>query len=269
VSTQRVPEILPQQQAPPDESSRDILLENEQVLVIESTYPVAGGVPVHTHRFPQVLYVVEGGTVQTTAPDGAVHTLELRPGQAHWRPVQSHASRNIGPTPVRIVEVEVKVAPSRVVGDGTPWVATPADLEWAPDPREVSRKSALLLGDPTKPGPYVVRVHTGAGYHIRLHLHPAEDEHLTVLSGALHWSTGRAGSGAPEHVAPAGSYLLFPAGTPHRLWTNEETVLQMTGIGPRSYRYLEPVDEPKGTMAEAESGPTPVLDWLPVSGSDR
>jgi mannose-6-phosphate isomerase-like protein (cupin superfamily) len=66
-----------------------------------------------------------------------------------------------------------------------------------------------------------------------------------VLSGTLHWSVGAAGSGAAEHVSPAGSFVLFPAGTLHRLWATEETVLQMTGIGPRTYVFLDPEKDPR------------------------
>ena len=219
------------------------MLENEQVLVIETAYPVGGAVPTHRHAYPHVIYVIEGGTVQTTAPDGAMETLELRPRETLWAKAQSHSTRNIGSTPVRILEVEVKSA-ATVGGERTPRVATPSDLDWRPDPLDPSRLTALLVGDPTGPGPYAVRIRVGGGYRIGLHEHPTEDESLTVLSGAVHWSTGAAGS-APEHVAPAGTFLLFPAGTPHRLWTAEATVLQMTGVGPRTYRYADPAHDPR------------------------
>lgn len=224
---------------------RSELLENAAVLVVETTYPAGGSVPLHEHRFPHVLYVLEGGTLQTTAPDGDATTLELRPGQVLWRHAQSHSTRNIGPTPVRIVEVEVKGAAAGIAGARTPRVATDGDRDWSRDPLDPRRSTALLVGDPTKLGPYTVRTRTDAGYAIGAHLHPTEDEYLTVLSGALHWSTGAAGSGAPEHVLPAGGYIVFPAGTPHRLWTTAETVLQMSGIGPRTYVYLDAAEDPR------------------------
>jgi quercetin dioxygenase-like cupin family protein len=234
-----------QDSAPEQQALRRVLLENAEVLVVETTYPKGGSVPMHAHRFPHVLYVIEGGTLQATAPDGSVITLELRPGQTLWRDVQSHSTRNIGSTAVRIVEVEIKSAAIGVAGERSPRVVTDADYTWIPDPLDPRRSTALLVGDPTKPGPYTIRFRAGAGYAIGVHQHPSEDENLTVLSGTLHWSTGAAGSGAPEHVLPAGSFVLFPAGTPHRLWTTEETVLQMTGIGPRTYVYLNPTEDPR------------------------
>lgn len=224
---------------------RHEVLENEQVLVIETVYPVGGSEPLHEHSFPYVAYVIQGGTVETAAPDGTVETLELRPREALWARPQAHSTRNIGSTPVRILEVELKNASATTAGQRPPRAIAPGDLEWLPDPLDPNRRTALLVGDPTKPGPYTVRTRVDAGYRIGLHEHPFEDENLTVLSGSLHWSTGVPGSGMPEHVAPAGSVLVFPAGTLHRLWTTEATVLQMTGIGPRAYRYLDSTEDPR------------------------
>jgi len=231
--------------AHPPQALRSELLENAAVLVVETTYPKGGSVPLHEHRFPHVLYVIEGGTLQATAPDGGVTTLELHPGQTLWRDAQSHSTRNIGQAAVRIVEVEIKSAGAGIAGERTPRVATDADRDWIRDPLDPRRSTALFVGDPTRPGSYTVRTRAYAGYAIGVHRHPTEDEHLTVLSGELHWSTGAAGSGAPEHVLPAGGYIVFPAGTPHRLWTTEATVLQMSGIGPRTYVYLDPTEDPR------------------------
>jgi mannose-6-phosphate isomerase-like protein (cupin superfamily) len=146
---------------------------------------------------------------------------------------------------VRIVEIEVRNADAGIEGERTPRVAADADRDWIRDPLDPRRSTALFVGDPTKAGPYTVRTRADVGYAIGAHLHPNEDEHLTVLSGALHWSTGAAGSGAPEHVLPAGGYIVFPAGTPHRLWVTEATVLQMSGTGPRTYVYLDPTEDPR------------------------
>ena len=240
MNARMTPDNTPQQHA-----LRSELLENAAVLVVETTYPAGGSVPLHEHHFPHVLYVIEGGTLQTTAPDGNVTRLEVRPGQVFWRDAQSHSTRNTGPTTVRIVEVEVKNAAAGIAGERTPRVAADAGRGWVRDPLDPGRSTALLLGDPTREGPYTVRTRADAGYAIGVHLHPTEDEHLTVLSGGLHWSTGAAGSGAAEHLLPAGGYIVFPAGTPHRLWTTDETVLQMSGIGPRTYVYLDPAEDPR------------------------
>jgi quercetin dioxygenase-like cupin family protein len=243
---QPLAERHPEQQASTRETVRRPLLENDQVLVIETTYPVKGSVPMHSHRFPQVLYVIEGGTVEATAVDGTVEVLEIRAGQTAWRPAQAHSTRNVGSTRVKIVEVEVKNASGAAgVVDEKPIVVAPADISWTPDSLDPSRASALLIGDPQRPGPFTVRYRVPAGYTLGLHLHPDEGEHLTVLSGTLYWSSGEAGSGAPVYTVPAGGVALIPAGMPHRLWTTEATTVQLSGVGPRSYRYLDPAEDPR------------------------
>ena len=244
MSAPELPNELPAPQA-----QRRVLLENAEVAVIETVYPAGGSVPMHAHRFPLVAHVIEGGTVQTTAPDGSVATLELTPGLTLWRDPQRHAARNVGATTVRIIEVEVKHAAAGISAARTPHAVSPADLDWIPDPLDPARHIALLVGDPAMPGPYTLRGRLRGGYALGLHRHPDEDEQLTVLSGTLYWSSGAAGSGEPEHALPAGGYVVFPAGTAHRLWTREETVVQVSGVGPRSYAYVDPAEDPRHPAA--------------------
>lgn len=92
------------------DATRKILLDNDRVTVIETSYPPGSGVPMHEHRFPHAGYVIEGGQVEITAADGKSTRLNLATGQAVWREPQSHSARNVGSTPLRVVEVEVKGA---------------------------------------------------------------------------------------------------------------------------------------------------------------
>lgn len=246
MSTQYMADIIPVEQPHPTEASRKTLLENDEVLVVSTAYPSGASVPLHLHRFPQLAYVVEGGTIETTALDGAVGTYEVRAGETLWTAAaHAHSARNVGSTRVRIVEVEVKHArPATRIRDTRPRAAAPDTLEWVVDSFDPARTTALLVGDPTKPGPYTVRFRAPAGYGIGLHLHPDDDEQLTVLSGAIRWSTGEEGSGAPEYTLKAGGFALSPAGTPHRIVVVEDSELQMSGFGPRTYVYLDPADDP-------------------------
>ena len=246
MTTQTLTQSIARSNAPGHETLRRELLENDQVLVIETTYAPGGSVPKHTHRFPHVVYVVEGGSLETTGADGTVETHEVHPGQTLWRTAQVHSTRNIGASPVRIAEVEIKRAsPTPDLWKKAPPLVRSSKHAWTPDPFDPRRSSALLVGDPTKPGSYTVRYRVAAGYTLGLHLHPDEDEQVTVLSGSVHWSSGEAGSGAPEYTLTAGGFAPAPAGTPHRLWTTEECVIQMTGTGPRTYVYLNPADDPR------------------------
>lgn len=246
MSTQTLDQAIARPQLPDTGTTRKELLENDQVLVIETVYAPGGSVPRHTHRSPHVVYVAEGGTLETTSAEGAVQTLEVHPGQTLWRTPQAHSTRNIGATRVRIAEIEVKQVPGRpALWEKTPPIVTSLDAGWTPDPLDPRRSVSLLVGDPTKPGPYTVRYRAPAGYAIGLHLHPDEDEQLTVLSGSVHWSSGAAGSSAPEYTLTAGGFAPAPARTPHRLWTTEGCIMQVTGVGPRTYVYVNPADDPR------------------------
>src|ERR1043166_7870467 len=67
----------------------------------------------------------------------------------------------------------------------------PTSIEWKPGPAAIppGAKMAVLEGDPTKEGPFVVRFQFPAGYHIAAHTHP-KTERVTVISGALYLATG-------------------------------------------------------------------------------
>ena len=118
-------------------------------------------------------------------------------------------------------------------------ILTPNALEWVPDLIDPRRTAARLFGDPTEPGPYTIRYHAPAGYAMALHVHPQDDEQLTVLSGTITYSTGEAGSGAPEREIGAGGFVLTPAGTLHRIAAVSDAVIQMSGVGPHVYVYPE------------------------------
>lgn len=65
-------------------------------------------------------------------------------------------------------------------------VMTPSDLKWGemPPGLPAGAKMAVLNGDPTKAGPFTVRMQAPAGYRIQPHTHPAA-ERLTIISGTF------------------------------------------------------------------------------------
>lgn len=240
MSTQTLQHCTPTVAGPKGEAVRITLLENDEVLVLSTTYPPGASIPMHTHRFPRVICVVEGGIIETTLPDGTAQVYDVRPGEALWSAAtDAHSARNTGSTTVRHLEVEVKhAAPAGHVPQNAVRVLPAASLEWTEDTIDPRRKAAFMIGDPLRTGPYTIRYRAPAGYEIGLHMHPDDDEQLTVLSGVIVWSIGEAGSGAPEHRLAAGGFAAAPAGTPHRILVLEDAVLQMSGIGPRTYVYL-------------------------------
>src|SRR5258708_32174305 len=64
------------------------------------------------------------------------------------------------------------------------------DIQWTPFaayPPEV--RLAVLVGDPSKPGPYVIRVKVPGGVKMMPHKHP-EDRIYTVMSGVFYIGLG-------------------------------------------------------------------------------
>jgi hypothetical protein len=44
---------------------------------------------------------------------------------------------------------------------------------------------------------------------------------------------------------PPGSTAIMPAKTNHFVWTSEETVVQVHGVGPQDIIYVNPEDDPR------------------------
>ena len=119
-------------------------------------------------------------------------------------------------------------------------------IEWKPGPAALppGAKMAVLEGDPVKDGPFVVRFQFPAGYHIAPHTHP-KTERVTVISGALDLATGESLDRNSAKKLPAGSFGYWPAGMKHVGWSDEETVIQLHGIGPWQINYVNPADDPR------------------------
>jgi quercetin dioxygenase-like cupin family protein len=119
-------------------------------------------------------------------------------------------------------------------------------IEWKPGPVAIpaGAKMAVLEGDPTKEGPFVVRFQFPDGYHIPPHTHP-KTERVTVISGNLYLATGETLDRNSAKKLPAGSFGYWPAGMKHAGWSEGETVIQLHGIGPWQINYVNPADDPR------------------------
>ena len=110
---------------------------------------------------------------------------------------------------------------------------TPADIKWVRNAAGTN-ESAVLFGDPAKPGPYVVRLKWLPGNMSRPHFHP-NDRFFVVLSGT--WWVGTGEKFDPDNTVPvpAGSYVVHYGGKVHFDGAkDEETVIQVWGMGPAS-----------------------------------
>jgi mannose-6-phosphate isomerase-like protein (cupin superfamily) len=111
---------------------------------------------------------------------------------------------------------------------------TPTDFKWAESPRAPGVQTAILSGDPDKPGPYVLRAKYPPNLVNRPHHHPL-DEEITVLSGTLYFGHGETMEPTKALALPPGSFVVEPAKTWHYLFTKADPVeLEIRGMGPRA-----------------------------------
>lgn len=121
-----------------------------------------------------------------------------------------------------------------------------SQLEWAPVPNffPEGAQIAVLSGDPSKDGLYVVRVNMPAGYKIAAHNHPTT-EMVTVISGDFHLGMGDKLDQEQSMLLTAGGFAEAPAGMNHFAWTSSPTVVQVHGQGPFAITYVNPADDPR------------------------
>ena len=121
-----------------------------------------------------------------------------------------------------------------------------SDLKWGAAPPAFSpgAQMAVVDGDPTKSGPFVIRAKFPAGFKVMPHFHPT-DEHVTVISGTLAAGMGEKWDDAAMKTFTAGGYARMPQNSPHYVLAKEETILQVHGTGPFTLTYVNPTDDPR------------------------
>jgi hypothetical protein len=90
-----------------------LLLENDRVRVVETRIAPGDIVPVHTHCWPSVLYVLSWSDFVRCDAAGTVvldsRTLGGSPPSVAWsEAVPPHSLENVGGTEIRVISVEIK-----------------------------------------------------------------------------------------------------------------------------------------------------------------
>jgi quercetin dioxygenase-like cupin family protein len=122
----------------------------------------------------------------------------------------------------------------------------PEEIEWQAFPAFPSAaRLAVLIGDPSQPGPYVIRVRLAAGGRLMPHKHP-EDRVYTVVSGVFYIGLGDTFDESRLTAYGAGSVLVLPGDQPHfHCAKSGEYITQVTAIGPLGLTYLDPANDPR------------------------
>ncbi|HKA78630.1 MAG TPA: cupin domain-containing protein [Xanthobacteraceae bacterium] len=126
-------------------------------------------------------------------------------------------------------------------------VVAPADsLKWSAAPPALPKGAqiAVVSGDPSKEGLYVLRLKVPAGYKVPPHMHP-QDENVTVISGTFNIAMGEKFDDSKGPNLKAGGFAKAPKGMAHFAWFPEDTVIQIHGLGPSGITYINPADDPR------------------------
>ena len=96
----------------------------------------------------------------------------------------------------------------------------------------------VIAGDPSKAGPYTLRLRFPSGYAFPAHWHPV-DENLTVISGQFYLGMGEKADRTKMRAYAPGDYLLLPATKPHFGRVVGRTIVQLHGTGPFEIKLVE------------------------------
>ena len=123
---------------------------------------------------------------------------------------------------------------------------TPSEIKWQAQGglALAGMEQANLVGNPSSPGPYTVRLKFPAGYKLAPHTHPDHRE-VTILSGTWYTGYGEKFVQATLKALPAGSFYTEPANVAHFVEVREPVTIQVRGTGPSGRRFVDPSDNPK------------------------
>jgi quercetin dioxygenase-like cupin family protein len=125
-------------------------------------------------------------------------------------------------------------------------IVPPQEIKWGPAPAVLppGAEAVVLFGDPSEEGLFVLRLKFPAGYSVAPHTHPV-DEIVTVISGTFYKGMGEIADPNKAQRLPAGSFFALPPCTPHYVFMEEETVIQISTVGPWGITYINPKDDPR------------------------
>src|SRR6186713_646096 len=140
-----------------------------------------------------------------------------------------------------VIEAQTKgpIADPSTLNPAALKLVLPEKIDWKPAAGLPGAESAVLVGDPGKPGFYVVVNRFQPGAFSRPHYHP-NDRYIVVLSGTWWVGSGPKFDPANTTPMPAGSFVTHFAKQVH--WDgakDEDAVLLIMGEGPATSAAAE------------------------------
>jgi quercetin dioxygenase-like cupin family protein len=123
---------------------------------------------------------------------------------------------------------------------------TPDQIPYGPVPAFIpaGAQLAVLEGDPTAAtGDFTVRLKMPDGYRIPPHWHPHR-ENVTVISGNFEVGMGDSFEESKIMTFPAGSFAYLDPSMHHYAMAKGEVIVQVHGISPLQFNYVNPNDDP-------------------------
>lgn len=123
---------------------------------------------------------------------------------------------------------------------------TPDQIPYGPAPAFVPAGASLavLEGNPmAATGDYTIRLKMPDGYKVAPHWHPKR-ENVTVTSGSLKVGMGDKFDESKMMSFPATSFAYLDPSMHHYVMASGETVVQIHGVAPVKFNYVDPNDDP-------------------------
>jgi quercetin dioxygenase-like cupin family protein len=127
----------------------------------------------------------------------------------------------------------------------------PAALKWglAPAVFPQGARMAVVSGDPSKAGLFIIELAMPSGYKIPPHFHPTE-ESVEVKKGTLLVGMGDTFDAAKTKAMKAGDKGSIPAKAHHFAAAQGATFIEVTSMGPFGMTYVHPADDPQKGAAK-------------------
>lgn len=123
---------------------------------------------------------------------------------------------------------------------------TPDSVQYGAAPPFVppGAQLAVLEGNPmASSGDYTVRLKMPDGYRIAPHWHPKR-ENVTVVEGTLKVGMGDRFDESSMASFPTGSFAYLDPDMHHYVQASGEVVVQIHGMAPVQFNYVNPKDDP-------------------------
>ncbi len=139
-----------------------------------------------------------------------------------------------------ILSLTAVIATSPAQAKGMKWMdATGAGLP-------AGGQMAVVKGDPSKAGDFIVRLKMPANYTVPPHHHPTDEIVRVVSGGTLTYGMGDKLDKANGASLTKGYHVTMQANMNHWVTTTDPLVVQVSGTGPFQIVYVNPKDDPRG-----------------------